>query len=174
MSLRYVRFAAAAGLAAFALAACSSNPAGPQVASVGSGSSSPTTASSTTAQDPAHVWAQWAACMRSHGAQISDPTLNAQNQPQFNTAQMAAIPESVKSAARQACQSVIANIQSSGPTKSVDPKKAVTIANCMRTHGIADFPDPDPATGALVLPLSVQSEPGYPAAYKACTSGGTG
>jgi hypothetical protein len=112
--------------------------------------------------------------MRSHGAQISDPTLNAQNQPQFNQTQLAGIPETVKKAARQACQSIIANVQGNGPTKSVDPKKAVTIANCMRAHGIADFPDPDPSTGALVLPVSVQSEPGYPAAYQACTSGGNG
>ena len=172
MLVRKIGVATAGGLAVLALAACSSNATSPGVASVG-GSGATTTTTMAGSSDPAHVWAQWAACMRQHGAQISDPTLNAQNQPQFDQSQLAAIPESVKTAARQACQSIIANLQAGTPSKTVDPQKALAIARCMRSHSVTDFPDPDPSTGDLVVPLKVQSEPAFAQAYATCKSAGS-
>ena len=41
------------------------------------------------------------------------------------------------------------------------------ISECMRAHGITNFPDPT-ATGAFSSPVSVAKVPGYAAAAKAC------
>lgn len=83
---------------------------------------------------------------------MSDPVLDAQNQPQIDFSHATGVPESVKRAARQACQSIVANLP--GPSISGGPQnipKELAFAKCMRAHGLPNFPDPDPATGQFNL-----------------------
>lgn len=173
---RDVRLIGAIGFAALVLTACSSTSTGPQVAAAPPAHGGATVTTSAAPQSPAQTWHQWAACMRQHGAQISDPTLNAQNEPQINQSQMAAIPEQVKDAAQQACRPIIAGVLSGTGGKNVSPQRGLAIARCMRSHGVPDFPDPDAATGALHITPAMQNEPAFQQAWQTCksASGGNG
>ena len=169
MSSRYVRVVVATGFAAITLAACSSTPNTRPVASAQSGGG--TTSTSATPQSALQELHRWGDCMRQHGVQISDPTLNAQNVPQFSQSQMAGIPESVKTTAQQACRSIIADLLSNpSGNKSVDPQRVLAVSRCMRSHGVPDFPDPDPTTNVLYLTPTIRNEPGYQQAWQACKS----
>jgi hypothetical protein len=157
------------GLFAVTLAACSSNQSSPQVASAGGGGATSTT--SAAPQDPTHVWAQWAACMRQHGVPMSDPVLNAQNQPQIDTSHSTGVPESVKHTANQTCASIVANVQ--GNTGGVGSStKSLAFARCMRSHGLPNFPDPDPVTGRIMLGGQNVSSPQFQQAQATCSRGG--
>jgi hypothetical protein len=137
--------AMAAGLVALGLsvAACSSGSSGPGVASVGS-SSAAGQSSSHSSGKPSTL--AYALCMQSHGIKnFPEPNSSGQltvtqgqslpdtSSPQFQTAAKACVylhPAGV-SPAQQALQL----------------SKDIAYAKCMRSHGVTNFPDPDPNTG---------------------------
>jgi hypothetical protein len=140
--LRLAGPAAAALACLILLAACSA------------GSSDP---ASDTGDGSAHSTAlAYSQCMRSHGIKgFPDPnsqggiTLNAgpgtgiyPNSPQFKAAQ-------------QTCRKLLPASNLSPAQKTANEARALRYSECMRSHGIADFPDPNGQGG-----ISVRSKPG--------------
>jgi hypothetical protein len=137
------------------LAACSSGPNGPQVASVGGTTTTTTTSSAggDASQGAKHALA-FSACMRAHGVKnFPDPQISGNgttikvggpginpNSPTFQSAQ-------------KACQKDMP-VPSAAPGKGADPTKVAAWAACMRAHGLPHFPDPTIDNGALKLNLT--------------------
>jgi hypothetical protein len=124
--------------------------------------------SSSSSPDPKNAGLEYSRCMRSHGVpNFPDPDSKGSlvlppggqggvdpNSPQFKAAQ-------------QTCQDKLKSGQSTPPAQ--DREKLLTYARCMRSHGVPDFPDPDPS-GPLVLdPNKVDpNSPQFKAADQAC------
>lgn len=128
------------GLAAATLAgvavlvmACSSDPAGTTTAGAAPSASSTATA----AQSGSQTFSE---CMRTHGVP---------NFPDKNSSGGYAIPPSidVNSATYQNAFSACSHLRNGGAgTNSVSPQylaKEVRFSQCMRAHGVSDFPDPN-------------------------------
>ena len=136
-----------AGLLATALAGagvlaagCSSGPGGPGVA----GASASPSASSSAASSGTAQALEYAACMRSHGVpKFPDPTVK-NGSVGFNITPADGIDQSSPQyqSARQACQSLRGG-GTSNSGSSANLAKELKFAKCMRTHGVADFPDPN-------------------------------
>jgi hypothetical protein len=60
------------------------------------------------------------------------------------------------------------------PPQHVTPqemRKLLAVSRCMRTHGVPNFPDPNPTTGALNTPAGIdKNSPQVLAALQACSS----
>jgi hypothetical protein len=171
--------AVGAGVAAVALAACGSNQSGPQVATApGASTSSSPASTSVSHPDLTHIWAQWAACMRQHGVPMDDPTLDSHDVPQYDFSHATGVPESVKQAARQACQSIINDVPG-GSARQASPQQTADLAKCLRANGVPNYPDPDPVTGVSRLTgtgIDVNS-PAFQRAFSTCkakVAGGKG
>jgi hypothetical protein len=130
-------------LAALALAAagCSIGPLG----------AARPTASPTTA-NPVAVYHEVAQCVRDHGMpDFPDPTVDAQGQPHLPEGQ-ATPPPSIF----QACEPILNQLPPAQRPNGVqnDPAMMQRFAQCMRAHGITDWPDPN-ANGDFPLPPSL-------------------
>ncbi|HEY4020576.1 MAG TPA: hypothetical protein VGM75_17925 [Pseudonocardiaceae bacterium] len=142
------------------LAACSSGPNDPGVASLGSTTTATTApaanGSKGNSDQAAKQALQFSACMRSHGVkdfpdpQISGNGVNIRvggtskdlnpNNPTFKTA-------------LKACQKY-QPVPTAANGKGADPTKVAAWAACMRSHGLPHFPDPAIDNGALKLNLT--------------------
>jgi hypothetical protein len=72
-------------------------------------------------------------------------------------------------AANKACQQLLPD---GGGVPAISPKQLaaeVRMATCMRSHGVANFPDPD-GTGAFALGDLTLGTPQYRAAFNTCVS----
>jgi hypothetical protein len=123
------------------------------VLAAGCGMSPQAAATPRPAADPVAVYHQFAQCIRDHGLpDFPDPTIDAQGQPQ--------LPPGVDKppdAILQACMSILNQLPaSSRPRQDVpnDPAMMRRFAQCMRQHGIDDWPDPD-ASGNFHFPPSL-------------------
>jgi hypothetical protein len=141
------------------LAAACSGQAGPQVASVGSGGAPSPTPSASLAQ----VYAQYAACLRQHGASEPDPTVDDQGQPHWQVP-MDGIPQAQK----QACVSIVQAAFQRRPPTAARLAADLKFSQCMRSHGVPTFPDPDPQNGDF--PGINKNDPGIQQALPACRS----
>ena len=177
----FVLAATLSGLGLIA-AACSSNPSSPGVAGAGI---TPTTGSSTanqaaTGSNAARSSAllAYSECMRSHGVP-SFPDPNAQGQILVQGGPGSALNPSSPAfaAAQKACQSKMPAPTAGQQAQALEG--ALKQSQCMRAHGIADFPDPTSSGGGRVT-LHVQATPGsdlnpndplFRAAQKACMPG---
>jgi hypothetical protein len=86
---------------------------------------------------------QFAQCMRDHGIDMPDPNFSGGRVTMQSSARNIS-PEKQK-AAEQACQKYQAKIKppaTSAAEKEQFKKKALANAQCMRDHGITNFPDP--------------------------------
>ncbi|WP_157545406.1 hypothetical protein [Hamadaea tsunoensis] len=109
---------------------------------------------------------QFQQCMHDHGVELQlgkkgDPQVG----PSFDPARI--------QAAYEACRAYA----SSGDGNKVkltaeDIEKLRLFSQCVRDHGIEDWPDPDPETGEMKFadPGAVKTNPKLPAALKACQS----
>src|ERR1700730_14920738 len=144
-----------AGLAvAFAvgLAGCGGGSPRPAVASLtGSGGVTTTTV---TKQSLTQLWHDFAACMRAHGVQMADPVLNKDGLPTVTGGSgvlNSQGPQQADTQAMQACQAHLDAAIKAGGTKTPKPRTAQQLAQgrkfsqCMRAHGVTDFPDPQSA-----------------------------
>jgi hypothetical protein len=130
-----IQLAVALAAAAVFTAACSSGPASPGVASAGK---SPTPSSSSTATGPL----AYSECMRAHGIpNFPDP--NSDGGIEFNGG---GINQATYEAAQRAC----AGLRGGGSGNATSPQNlagALKFAQCMRAHGVPDFPDPNSSGG---------------------------
>jgi hypothetical protein len=157
---------------AIALAACGSS-AVPGVADVPSatpaaGSAAPKVdgptalpSSSATPNGPAY-----AQCMRSHG--VTDfPDPQGQNQDQFLISSSVQDNPNYK-AASTACAALQPQQSGGSGGGGVSQQQLLAFAQCMRSNGVPDFPDPS-ANGAVSLPSGVDtSSPQFQSALQTC------
>lgn len=139
----------------------------------GSSSGSP----STTASDsPAAAALQYASCMRKHGvAGYPDPQIT--TNPDGSVATAIAGPANASAApafhsAQKACNGILTAPSSSNHAGEPSRQVFLAFARCLRSHGISDFPDPDPQgqiTGQMIHAAGVDLKaPAFITAADAC------
>ncbi|HTX07261.1 MAG TPA: hypothetical protein VME22_01555 [Solirubrobacteraceae bacterium] len=138
---------------ALAIAACGS-----------SGGSTHTTGASST---PVAAAVKFAECMRSHGVpNFRDPTPNGEGSTVGNVDKRSPAFRS----AQAMCRSAQAEIARAKPPTS--PAHQLRYAECMRSHGVTNFPDPLPG-GGFTFPSTVNPQsPSFQAADNACGNKG--
>ena len=130
----------------------------------------------------------FARCMRAHGVNVPDPSggANGIQIPVGTDTQSPAFK-----AARAACfKDLPGGGPGSGPPSAQARAQLLNISQCMRAHGISDFPDPasgpppDPSSHAyssvmgdggyyLAIPMSINTQsPAFKTAATACRFGG--
>lgn len=127
-------------------------------------SRSPASSSSPPA-DRGVVFRQFAQCVRDHGdPSFPDPTVDAQGNPQ--------LPDGVQkpaSAVMQACGSILNQVPAQNRSDQPDPAAMRRFAQCMRDHGVSDWPDPD-AEGYFHFPpelANFKASPRWPEIHAA-------
>jgi hypothetical protein len=123
---------------------------------------------------------EFSACMRSHGVtNFPDPTANGLELPVGVNAESPAFKS-----AQQACKQFLPNGGAPPATSARDRTAALTLASCIRRHGVPQFPDPafSPPTNAprvlflrdavFAIPASV--DPKSPAFRQATRTCGVG
>lgn len=123
----------------------------------------------------------FSACIRAHGiAGFPDP--DSQGNVQFNPSGALNPTSSQFQAAQQACASTLPTGSSGkGPSPAERAKMlaaALKFSECMRNHGITDYPDPRVQGDGISMSLKAQggasnlnpSSPKFQAAQKACSS----
>ncbi|HTT92071.1 MAG TPA: hypothetical protein VMF65_21125 [Acidimicrobiales bacterium] len=144
--------AALAGLG-FLVAACGGGAAHGGVAGVGHGKTSTTNSASSFNSGPL----EYSVCMRKHGVpDFPDPTRNGS----LNIAGTAGASAPVFQAAQQACGKYLSGHVPPGSVSASYLKHMLVAAECLRAHGLPDFPDPTtkpppgpPPPGVAVLTL---------------------
>jgi hypothetical protein len=122
--------------------------------------------------DQTAVLAALGACFRQHGVNMADPTISANGQLQMDRSVLSQVPTNVISAAAQACAAQVQALRLLVPKKPSLVPQEVKFSECMRQHGIANFPDPDPAGGGFPIRQQGIDEttPAFQAAQQACQS----
>lgn len=118
-----------------------------------------------TATNPAALWAAYASCLRDHGYNEPDPTIDDQGNPSFH------LPlDNVPPEVTQACDSVknLAIRRGAPPPDAQKLAQLTQFAQCMRQHGVTNFSDPDPATGGFHLNNVDTQSPAFQTAVQAC------
>jgi hypothetical protein len=127
--------------------------------------------------DPLEQARKFAACMRAHGVDMSDPQV--ENGSSGGAVIHSAGPgkdigpdSPTFKAAQEACRSLAPNGGDMPKPNAQQLEQMRKFAACMRTHGV-DMPDPDPDTGGVMVQQSggVHTDPNSPtfkAAQEAC------
>jgi hypothetical protein len=149
-------------LAVVLLGGCgSSDDGGAGVASVG-GAAQPNASSSVSRLDQMIIFTR---CMREHGVPMADPEVEGDTVRQGRY-DKDAVSESVERTAEDACAGQRPP-QETGPGVDFKNGLARAYARCMRAHGVADYPDPNPNGQTRVGP-EIGQDPQYPDARKVC------
>jgi hypothetical protein len=106
-----------------------------------------------------------ARCYRTHGdPSFPDPTYD----PSDGKWHFAVSPGTVPAATRQACQHLFPSVNPSPPVPQAQFQQLLRLAECLRQHGVPNWPDPDP-DGGFGLPPALQTKtPAYARAAQAC------
>jgi hypothetical protein len=148
--------AAAAVLLALALAAC------------GGPAAHPAATASPTVQQREQVSLDYARCLRQNGASVPDPTFGQDGSPHW-AVDMKTLP----AAQTQPCGAILQRLgvvsQKPGTGPSAVP--ALTqFSQCMRQHGMSDWPDPNPDGNGFPTRSDPSLDPAFQPAYDACRS----
>jgi hypothetical protein len=143
------------------------------------GASSSQAAAAASRADSAHVWHQAVQCVREHGLPtFPEPSIDSSGRPHFPQGTQEP-PPSVLDACQHILEQLPSNerqpVSSSSSSQTLnDPATMLRFAQCMRRHGITDWPDPD-ASGVFHMPPSMghlaKGEPRWPSiqrAWRAC------
>jgi hypothetical protein len=157
-------------LPALMLAACGGGSSGTHVAQLGS-----TAAQSNFSSTPAASSAQpvgavgFAHCMRAHGVpNWPDPNNSGVFDKAKVTTQQLRVSSSQLQTAQNACQALLP--PESATQQRLTTAQALQFSQCVRTHGVPNFPDPD-GSGRIPDPASSgidQGSPQFQAANQAC------
>jgi hypothetical protein len=177
---RHLRIKAGAAMAtalvglAVVVSACSSGSSSPGVASAGKDPSGHSTTNDTS---NTHSLVGYSKCMQTHGVP-SFPDPNSKGQLTVSGSNGSALdPQGpVYAHAQSVCAKDLP--QPTPAQQAANSKRALKMSECMRAHGIKDFPDPD-AQGKLTLKSGPDSDlnpndPQFQAASNACASDGSG
>jgi hypothetical protein len=122
----------------------------------------------------------YAACMRSHGVPMKDPTFNADGGVNLSVGGPGAkhLSSQTERTAQRACEHFMRAVEPPGGTSPAQQaefrKAALSNSRCMRSHGVPDFPDPqfgDNGEASIKLTKGSGLNPSSPAfqrAQKAC------
>jgi hypothetical protein len=104
-------------------------------------------------------------CYRAHGdPSFPDPVYD----PRDGRWHFAVSPGTAPLSTQQACQHLFPAANASPPVPQAQFQQLVRLAECIRQHGVPNWPDPDP-DGSFPLPPSLQKKtPAYVAASRAC------
>jgi hypothetical protein len=96
----------------------------------------------------AQIWHELVQCARTHGdPTFPDPTIDSQGRATFPPGTQAPPQATI-----QACQSIYNRLPASARGDvPVDIQMEIKFAQCMRQHGLTDWPDPNP-DGSYPLP----------------------
>ncbi len=136
------------------------------------GGSSPPTSSATAAGKVGKQFVAFAVCMRSHGVPgYPDPEVSSSgNRVQVTISPGSADPNSPAfKSAGHTCHNLLPN--GGNPANGAqDQAEDLPFADCMRSHGVPNFPDAD-RDGAFTLPSTIdQQAPRFQRATKACAN----
>jgi hypothetical protein len=139
------------------------------VALGGCGSGSNAAGGTATAQarsTPDDVTMAIVTCYRAHGdPSFPDPVYD----PADGRWHFAVSPGSAPASTRQACQHLFPSNNASPPVPQAQFQQLVRLAECLRQHGVPNWPDPDP-NGSVPLPPSLlKKSPNWVQATKACS-----
>ncbi len=143
-------------------------PDSPSSGSPGSESSEPEPSDSGAAEAPSEAPTPdayaYAACMRDHGIDMSDPD----PQTGLPTVGDSVDPDSAAfKEAHKACGELLpGGIRGQGDDTELD--SYLEFAKCMRKNGMPDFPDPQPGSGQGMFPGADRNDPAFGKATKAC------
>jgi hypothetical protein len=147
---------AAALAAAVSLTACGA----------ASGAAAPSgTGQAAGAAAPDSVTASIVACYRTHGdPSFPDPVYD----PNDGRWHFAVSPGTAPSSTQRACQHLFPSANASPPVPQAQFQALVRLAECIRSHGVPNWPDPDP-DGSFGLPPALQTKtPAWAHAAEAC------
>jgi hypothetical protein len=175
-SRRAAFLAPAVGLA-LATAACGGGAPEAGVASLSTTTTTSASAAATSGSSSGGELGQYATCMRSHGVLNFPDSFGSSAAIKAAKGQMAQISESEASspifqAAQRACAKYYGPPTTS-PThvSTQEMQRLLAVSRCMRTHGVLNFPDPNPTTGELSTPAGIdKNSPQVLAALRACQS----
>jgi hypothetical protein len=160
----------AVGLAILALimaAGCGTSEGGDGVASV-SGTTAPSATPSLSILDQGRRHAQ---CMRDHGVPEADPRVKPDGGVQLGGGyDKQTLDQDTLAKAIEACKKYQVVLDPASLAKKLEGARSV--AQCMRAHGVANFPDPDPNDLGRSLPDSVRDDPHYQQAKEICDTRG--
>lgn len=150
----------AAGLV---IAACSSGPSSPGVAT-GSTATTASNPHSTGGSAPARGALAYAACMRSHGVHnFPDPNANGDFLSlKSETLQQLGVTSAQMRAADGQCSHLLPPGQGGNPLTVQQQQDYLAATACMRSHGITSFPDPVFSGGSVTYPIPSSIDPHSP------------
>lgn len=159
----------AVAVAAGAVCACG-GPSGPAVAA--GGTSPAASAASASSQGVRGALLSYSRCMRAHGVPNFPDLATGGTQISAQTLQSEGVDTSSAAyqSAAQACRSLLTG--ASGGASRVSAGALVTFAQCVRRHGIRNFPDPVTKNGFISLSLKgtglTEQSPAFQSALSAC------
>jgi hypothetical protein len=113
----------------------------------------------------------FAQCMRTHGVpNFPDP--GPSTSFQVSGAPVGAAAATTSGKAYNTCSHLLPNgsISNNGQVTTQELSEAVTLAQCLRTHGEPSFPDPTVVNGSLNFAFTGVNSPQFQAAVSACRS----
>jgi hypothetical protein len=141
------------------------------LAGCGSSSNSSTITAASSKYTQALAFSQ---CMRAHGvSKFPDPSQNGGLLIQGGPGQGLDPGSPAFKAAQEACKSKLPNGGNPQAVSAAQRQKALQFSQCMRAHGISNFPDPTFSGPRVQLKISAEtginpSSPAFEAAQKAC------
>jgi hypothetical protein len=141
-----------------------------------SGATSTATATTAGQQEVAAIWRELIQCMRQNGMpNLPDPVIDSEGQPHFPGGDPGDPPPQAERACRHIYERFPASVRDGGNDQERPPTDIPALlrfADCMRTHGFADFPDPNPDGTFPIAGTSIgrvaKSSPRLRAADEAC------
>jgi hypothetical protein len=160
--------------AAVGLAACSGSSA-PGLAGVGATTTTQPIVGGSGSGDPSSELLKFSQCMRSHGVTDFPDPGSGGLAIQANGSNSDLDPNSPTfQAAERACRKYVAAGIPTGAELAQDMTDLLHYAQCMRSHGVTNFPDPEinpqGGPGFVFTPNIDQSSPTFQAADRACHS----
>jgi hypothetical protein len=162
--------AVAAGVVVVSLSGCGGGGGGAGVASLSAKSAAAKatdTKKKPSQQDSEAAFRKFAQCMREHGVDMPDPTVNGRQGVVKFGSPGAAIDKAKLDAAQKACQHFIDSVVQ-GQKRDIDPAeqakmrdRALKFAQCMREHGV-NMPDPEFQPGGRVTQQMAGGDPNDP------------
>lgn len=141
----HISVAATLAAASLAVAGCGGGSPSNGVASL-SGSKDPGSTSTTTLPKgtPTQLLQEWAACMRAHGAPgEADPTIDANGVIHITLASGVDPQSTTFNSCKQYLSAASTALGGNAIAHKPDQAKLLKFSQCMRAHGVHDFPDPN-------------------------------
>lgn len=140
------------------------------IATANGGTATPKASASLSDEQKEEQGLKFAQCMRDHGVQMADPGGGPGSLMTIGPGQGGAADEKTK-AALEACRQYMPNGGELTKPNAQQLEQARKLAQCMREHGLPNFPDPDPDGGMLGKDSGIDpNDPTFKAADEACKS----